>query len=390
MDRDSSTEPLSGAVLPALLYFFGRLVVFLALIPNSYAGPSDLPEYAAWAGLPGWPYFQFWSEFPPLFPLINAGLYKLAGGQTFLYGLFLAMVLALAGSVCLAVFYQIAGRVWGSAQAERRTWLFLALLLPLPYTWWYFDLLPLASMLVGILWLLDDRPWRSGLAVGVGMLLKWFPALLLAAAWRYRKPGLAGRVTAAALGLSAFVVAGLFLVSPQMTAASLRAQSTRSSWQTAWALLDGNLTTGAFLLLDDRLDPSIAGIPRGSPAVIPAVLALLVFAALGAWLFWRVRSQTPRSLLAFLGLTWVVFLAWSPGWSPQWILYLIPLILLTLPPKSALYGAGGLILLTLLEWPTLLAHGAFSGLWFIVPVRLLLFAWLGLRWYRLVRSESTI
>jgi hypothetical protein len=297
------------------------------------------------------------------------------------------LVLALAGAACLILFERIAARTWGSVQAERRTWLFLALLLPLPYTWWYFDLVPLAFLLLGTLYLMEGKSWRSGLAVGVGMLLKWFPGFLLAVAWRYRKPGAAGRVTAAAFGLTALVLGGLYLVSPQMTGASLRAQTSRSSWQTAWALLDGNMTTGAFLLLEDRLDPAIAGIPRGKPAVIPTMLSLIPFAGLGAWLFWRSRAQTARALVAFLGLTWVVFLAWAPGWSPQWILYLLPLILLTLPFRTALYGAGGLILVALLEWPTLLAHAVFDGLWLVVPLRLLLFIWLGRQWYRLIRQE---
>ena len=170
-----------------------------------------------------------------------------------------------------------------------------------------------------------------------------------------------------------------------MTLASLKAQPTRSSWETAWALLDGNMTTGAFLLVNDRLDPTIAGIPRGQPAKIPTYLTLVPFAALGGWLFWRVRLQTDRALISFLGLTWIVFLTWSPGWSPQWILYLIPLVLLTSSFRAGLYGASLLILLALLEWPTLLAHGIFEGLWLVVPLRLALFAWLGHRWYRLVR-----
>ena len=148
-------------------------------------------------------------------------------------------------------------------------------------------------------------------------------------------------------------------------------------------MLDGNLTTGAFLLVDDRLDPSIAGLARGNPPLISPYLTLAAFGALGAWLFWRARCRTNRGLVAFLGLTWIIFLTWSPGWSPQWILYLIPLILLTLPFQAAFYGVSGLILLTLIEWPTLLAHAFFTGLWVIVPLRLAFFAWLGFRWYRL-------
>ena len=67
---------------------------------------------------------------------------------------------------------------------------------------------------------------------------------------------------------------------------------------------------------------------------------------------------------------------------------MIPLILLTLPLKRAVYATGGLILLTLLEWPTLLAHAFFEGLWVIVPLRLLVFAWLGYQWYGMVRNDG--
>jgi hypothetical protein len=64
---------------------------------------------------------------------------------------------------------------------------------------------------------------------------------------------------------------------------------------------------------------------------------------------------------------------------------LIPLILLTFSFKAALYGSSSLILLALFEWPTLLGHAIFEGLWLVIPLRLALFAWLAYRWFRLVR-----
>ncbi len=385
MDQTETSDPLDEQILPALLYFLGRIVAFLALIPNSYTAAGDLSYYMSWAGLPGWPYIHYWSEFPPLFPLLNAGLFKLTGGQTFQYTLLLALVLALAGSACLLLFRKIAGRIFSNRQARTRTWVFLALLLPLPYTWWYFDLLPLACMLLGTWWMLESHSWRSGWAIGIGMLLKWFPGLLLASALRFKKPAWAVKAALVALSLVFAVLAILFVLSPQMTLASLKAQSSRSSWETAWALLDGNMTTGAFLLVNDRLDPAIAGVLTGQAAKIPTYLTLLPFAALGGWLFWRTRQRTDRALVSFFGLTWIVFLTWSPGWSPQWILYLIPLIILTFSFKAGLYGASLLILLGLLEWPTLLGHAIFEGLYLIIPLRLALFAWLAYRWYRLVQ-----
>lgn len=374
--------------LPAVCYFFGRLMVFLALIPDSYFGTGDLPHYEAWALFSGWPYFNYWSEYPPLFPFLNVGLHKLAGGQTFIYYLGLALSLAFAGSACLVFFEKIGRRIWGAEEAHLRAWVMLAFLLPLPYTWWYFDLIPLAFLLLGLLFMLRGDSWRSGFAVGIGVLLKWFPGFLLASAWRFQNHRQALKISMAALGLTALVWIYLYLASPQMTLASLKGQTARSSWETVWALIDGNMRTGAFLLEEDRLDPSIADYSRGLPARIPTAATLLVFGALGAWLFWQARARDDRALVAFLGLTWIVFLSWSPGWSPQWILYLIPLILLTLPFKPAFLGTAALILVALIEWPTLLAHQAFEGLWVVIPVRMLLFAWLGWWWYRQIRIEK--
>ena len=48
------------------------------------------------------------------------------------------------------------------------------------------------------------------------------------------------------------------------------------------------------------------------------------------------KSPGSRSAIAFLGVTWCLFLIWSPGYSPQWVLYLLPLILLV---AGAIFGA---------------------------------------------------
>jgi hypothetical protein len=91
-----------------------------------------------------------------------------------------------------------------------------------------------------------------------------------------------------------------------------------------------------------------------------------------------------------IGVTWILFLLWSPGWSPQWILYLLPLVLLTLPEKKALLLCLALILVTLLEWPTFLKHDIWQGLWIIVPLRTLIFGTLLWNWIRQTRSTKLI
>jgi len=383
----TSEKFLDEGLLPAL-YVVGRLFLFLALIPDNWTGFGDLQQYFATAGLKGWPYINYWMEYPPVFPFSSTLFYNLAGGNPFLFDLLLCLLFGLAGAACLVVFRRIAIRLWGERGAVRRSVIFFALLAPLPYTWWYFELIPVFLMLLAIYTLLARRWKLSGVSIGIGALVKWFPAIVLPAIWRSRPPREALRITILVVLLVAVVFGILYAISPDMTRASLISQPSRSSWQTVWALIDGNYTTGEYILLNDRLDPNIAGIGRGNPPVIPPGLTLILFGGIGLWLLWRARlADNDLGTLAMVGVTWMLFLLWSPGWSPQWILYLLPLILLTLAEKRGLVICLGLILVTLLEWPTFLKHDLWQGLWLIVPLRMILFCLLLWCWIPLTRPK---
>jgi hypothetical protein len=164
----------------------------------------------------------------------------------------------------------------------------------------------------------------------------------------------------------------LWLASPSMTIASLRSQGSKGSWETVWALVDGNYQTGNFGPEIERLDPAKALIPQGNPPRLPSGLTLIPFAILGVWIFFKTHITDARSAVSFLGFTWCLFLLWSPGFSPQWVLYLIPLCLLGLPDREGVLLAVILVLLCLLEWPGLLSRGYSWGLWVTIPVRTLM------------------
>jgi len=55
-----------------------------------------------------------------------------------------------------------------------------------------------------------------------------------------------------------------------------------------------------------------------------------------------------RQKLALVGWCWCLFLLWSPGWSPQWLLYLLPLVLL-LCGKTGFPGSALLVLVNLMN-----------------------------------------
>lgn len=386
--KPSSSSLIHSPYLLPFLFFFGRIILFLALVPKDLYGAGDLPVYFEWAGLPGLPFFDYWVEYPPVFAFLNAAIYRLAGGQEFLYDFLLVIIISLACTLSLVIFQQIAARLYGEQNAFWRSLIFFGLITPLSYTWWYYDALPLFLMLAALLALLKQEDTKTGWLIAAGMLTKWFPGFLLASVVRFRSLKRAIKPVLISLASIGAILAALLIASPRMAGASLLSQLGRTSWQTVWAIADGNYMTGAFVPLEERTNPAAATFPRGNPAVISSRLTLIPFALLGIWLFSRVRNRQPQSVIAFFGLTWLVFLLWSPGWSPQWILYLLPLILLTLPAEKGMLLSIVLIFLAIIEWPTLFTHNLWWGLWIVAPLRTIYFIILGVNWYKITRQPE--
>ncbi len=378
-------QKFSKPVQLALLFLFCRLMLVIAMPLEGLRGFGDLSFFFQQAGM-GRPFLDYWAEYPPVFPFLSALLYHLSGGQEHVYDYMLVLVLSLCQAASVALFARLEARFY-NGEAGGRSWLFFALLLALPYGWWYFDPLAVLSLLLGLAWLLEGKALPAGLAIAFGILTKWFPGLLLAAAWRWLPPRRALVLTAAALGIPLLVWGGFYLASPELTAASLVSQAAKGSWETVWSLLDGNFNTGSFGALAERIDPLTAVVARGNPARLPPLLTLAPFALAGFILFLRSYSLTARQTTAFLGLAYTLFFLWSPGWSPQWVLYLLPLVLLALPELQGRLAACSLALVNLLEWPVLLSRGYFQGLLLTVPLRTLVIVFLAFLFYRIVTGS---
>jgi hypothetical protein len=188
-----------------------------------------------------------------------------------------------------------------------------------------------------------------------------------------------------------FVVYGsLYLISPEMTTASFRSQASKSSWETVWALLDGNYQTGNLGPLEERFDPAMALHARGNPALIPTWITLILFIILGIWLLSRVNLNGKRGVVAFTGLTFCIVYLWSPGWSPQWVLFLVPLILLCLPRREAVLMAFSIVFINLLEWPALLSRGYNWGLLMTIPLRTFLLVLLAVEMWRVAHNSDRV
>jgi hypothetical protein len=375
-----------------LLFLALRLSLLFFWPADQLARWSDYDYYyrlASWVDEGKLPYLHYWVEYPPLFPCLSVFLYLLAPRyETYAAGLALVQLLFEAGS--LVLLYRIAQHALGEDWAERTTLVYALLFAPLASWWLSFDAIATFFFLLAVERWLADRWMQSALAMGVGGLVKWFPLLFLPVAVRFRRSWR----KAVAFGLAAsLVLIGVFgllaALSPTYTLASLRSLGQRASWQTVWALLDGNLGTGAYQA--NRLDPVAATLPQGNPSVLPSWLTTLLFGAIYLWLWLRMPGDgRPRQAVRFVALTVILFFLWSRGWSPQWLGMLTPLVLLSLPlERGALY----IVVLTFVniaEWPVLLSRGMNEWLYLTVLLRTGLFVLLALDlWKRLSDASGS-
>jgi hypothetical protein len=379
-----------------VVLFFALRLMMLATFPadnltlfGDYVYYYELAAYSDQGYLP---FIHYWSEYPPVFPFLSVGIYQLThlfGGGYQVYVFLMGLLMLGFNTGNLVLFLRLARRLRGDEASERLGWVYSVLFVPLIYTWWNFDVLTVFSLLLTLELLLGGHERWSAVAMGVGALIKLVPLLMFPAVvrtrpwWRWFVYGL---IVAAAIGA---VVVPLLWVGGPVAWASFRAPAGWSSWQTVWALLDGNLRTGLLVAPIEHFDPALATAPVGNPARIPEWVRLVVFGLIYAGVFWKARllerprhPVAPRRLVAFVGVTLILFFLWSKGWSPQWQTLLFPLLLLVLPLRHGVLFVLVLSFVNLAEWPVLLSRGLNQWLYLTVLVRTGLFLLLAVELWR--------
>lgn len=387
-DRSIYASTGGSFALILSLFFTSRLMMLLAFPPENLITYGDYQHYFNLADMIRrgfYPYFNYWYEFPPIFPYLNIAVYTLAGQQLKNYILLLAFALLLIECGNLYLLYKLALTLYGRTSALTITWIYTALFIPIFFWLGNFDALTTFFILLALYSLITNKPKMLAAALGLGTMVKYLPIILLATIWRARGFKPAVRYGLAILIISLVIFGPFLLTSPDFTLASLRAQAGKSSYETIWALIDGNTTTGNFGPLTDHFDPIKASTPLNRPARIPTWLTLLVFGAVG--LFVLTRSRLIASSLdsvRFTTLTFTIFFLWSPGWSPQWQTFLIPLLLLSFPESRAVMFIIVLGFINFLEWPVILSRGLNLLLPITILARTLLLALLAIELYRLL------
>ncbi|MBN1678713.1 MAG: DUF2029 domain-containing protein [Anaerolineae bacterium] len=329
---------------------------------------GDLRYYYQFAELVGdgdLPYRDFWHEFPPVWITLFSGVYsvmKTRGEVDFTgWATALGLIMLVFDVGNLLLLRRLARRLHGERVAMALPWIYAVLAAPLIFPWWTFETMVVFLMLLALAALLEGRDRRSAGLTVLGTLTKYTPVLILPTVWRFYERRRALEYTLITLVIVVLVLAGLVAWGGRMATASLLAQFNKASYQSVWALVDGNMRTGSFTGPETRFDADNAFEPYGNEPVIPWWLRLIPFAGLGLYIFTRRLRQDDRGVLAFFTVTLVLFFLWAQGWSPQWILTLTPLILLNFPTRDGVLVCLVLGLVSFVEYPALFMRTADAG-----------------------------
>lgn len=383
---EKKTAYIFNGLFGAGIFLFIRLLLFIFLPYEVFTGYGDLINFFRVAQIPGWPYINYWVEFPPFFPFVSEMIFRLSGGSEVLYVYCLAGLFSIFDAGSILVAWELLKIGDPADTRQKKLFLYVLILSFFPYAWWYFEPMLVFFFLLGIFYIQREKPLHAGAAIAAGVLLKVFPILIFIQAWLTRRNksffisiGVFAVLTAAVLGL-------LWGMSPEFTSASLASQYAKGSWETVWALLDGNLGTGNFGALRERLDPQFAYILRGKPALIPPLIPLVVAGLIGLVILLKSQNRSSHGQMAMIGLAWCLLILASPGWSPQWVLLIIPLCLLVFPLRRGLILTGLLVLVNFAEWPIIISRGRSDLLWMTILLRtaiiiilVVLFAKIGLQ-----------
>jgi len=368
------------------LFIAARLIILLSLPWDTISAYGDYWNFFQQASL-GTPYINFWTEFPPLFPFLSRIIFILVNGRESAYSYLLALVISIFQAGSILILSNL-GEKLNINKSNSRAAAYFALTVGLFYSWSYFDPIAVFFLLLSISLILQRKDGSAVIAIAAGILTKWFPILAIPVLWKTRPIKDAFRITIFVIGIVLIVWGALYIINPEMTSASILSQAKKGSWETIWALMDKNLGTGNFSPKVNREIAETVKIRTGNISLIPTWLTLIVFGSFGLFLLFKSKIHSSNWVISFSGLALVLFFLWSPGYSPQWVLYLLPFILLCLPEREAYLLGASLVLINLLEWPVLLSRGYFWSLYYLIPIRTLLMILLGVRLYQ--RSVGTI
>jgi hypothetical protein len=343
-------------VLLLVLFVAFRLMVLLLCRPGGFiADYSDyntsyLP-FARWSDQGFYPFVHYWLEWPPLFSWLVVVVYRLSilippwADPRLWYNTLLGLSQLPFEVGNFVVIYLVSLQLHEKARALRSALIYACLFAPV-YVWsgWN-DSLPLFFLLLGLYLLVRGRGATAGILAGIGFWVKVTPLLLVPVGLRVLA-GVRRKVSFLFATCTALLLIALpFLwINAGLLWAFCANMLGRSSWETVWALLDGYYSYG--VVSADRF--TVPADFSTHPSSLPWPLINIVFGVIGLLVYARrLDYENKHKIVALTGLTVNLFMLWSKGYSPQFIVQLIPFAVLLLPN---LRGVAYIILLDVINF----------------------------------------
>jgi uncharacterized membrane protein len=223
-----------------------------------------------------------------------------------------------------------------------------------------FDVVPTTLMVLSLLLVIKGRHSLGGAALGAAIAVKLYPAFVLPLVVTYvaRRAGYraAAGVAALAVGVVAAAYTPFLLVSARGVRESLYVQLSRSLEIES---VGGALFVAAHRVFGIPLDkqPYYYDFPSHSAHVIGIVEAAIgLVIVLALWIGHARAPASPPSLVRYAAATIAVFIVFGRVLSPQYLVWLIPLVPLVV-------GKRGLVATSLLGLACLLTAIFFPRLW---------------------------
>jgi hypothetical protein len=324
------------------------------------------------------PYRDFQVEYPP--GALAAFALPAIGDPTFnVYHRVFQILMALCGVGALAAMAVVLRSV-GARPARAAVALGFAALAPLvlgSIVLYRYDLWPTALAAAGLAGVLAGRQRLGFAALGLGFAVKVFPALLvppaLAYVWRRHGRREALLCLAAAGAIAAVVVVPFLALAPHGVWDSVERQASRplqiESLGSAALVMAHQFGGLGLSVVSSHGSQNLAG--SRADVVGQVESALLVIALFGIWAGAVLGPARPERLVRYSAASVTAFVAFGKVLSPQFMIWLIPLVPLVRGRRglaaSALLGLA--LLLTQLWFPFRYWRLVFSldaGIWFLV------------------------
>jgi len=308
-----------GIFLVVLCFLAFRLFTLVLLqYGGIFGSSSDFDYYFAMAqqtdrGI--WPYLSYWSEYPPVFPWLAVGVYRLAAlvDGSVSPGAFsdlLRIVLLGFDLGNLLLIHAFVKSAYGTTKAERSAWLYTVLFAPLFVWLGWFDPLPVFLTLLSLWFVVQRRYGWGGFVCGLGIVTKIFPGLILLVVLRElvgTRPSRRGIAAASVFVVPCAVAVALICVplaaaNPEVFVTSVHSWFSRLPWESFWAIADGYYLFGIVPSLATRVAwPTYTTPPLTSGALGVTSLLTLALAMVATYRFiWcpPAKADLPESALA--------------------------------------------------------------------------------------------